>query len=151
MLSSNERSALYTKCNIAENALCEQNEMTIPLISLKNAHLHKELLSSFSGEHAKIGSNPSKAAFAVSVVDTDMSERFLPGTLLLVEPNLKPKNGNFVLAYLYEAQKILFRQYILDEDDIELHTTDDEADPISFTYQDRVIGVVTETKFYFPQ
>ncbi len=145
MIPTHEREALYNLCKIP----MQPAQKELPLIPFAQAHRHKELLANFSGKRVNIAPNASAAAFVTEVVTTDMAPRFPLTTLLVVEPNMKPRNRGFVLVYVHELKKILLRKYVVEDDDVELQTNDDRADPLPFTYQDKIIGVVTEAKFEF--
>lgn len=56
----------------------------------------------------------STDAYAVRVEDTTMRPRFPEGTVLIVDPHYPIKDGSFVIAYLKEQEKVVFKQLLID-------------------------------------
>ena len=143
MLTTNERTLLYKKCKLTTKSL----QKTLSVVPFNKAHDFERLLSNFSGKQITMPTNASDTAFIVELNDLSMLPRFLPGTLLVVEPSLTPHDRDFVLAYIHADSKMVFRRYSMEDgdDDVELETMDDDADPISLSHEDKIIGVVSQT------
>lgn len=49
-------------------------------------------------------------SYALKLKDQAMSPRFEEGTIVIVDPDKIPQNGNFIIAYIYKTNELLFRQ-----------------------------------------
>jgi SOS-response transcriptional repressor LexA len=117
-------SASYLLC-ITDNP---QGELTshsdnglryIPVLSMKDAPHAKEIIG---GENASAHektivvdnfnkSMGSGCLFAVTVEDNSMEPQFKPGDVVIIDGELIPKPGDYVLAYLEAKQQVIMRKY----------------------------------------
>lgn len=58
----------------------------------------------------------SDNAFILRVVGESMSPEFMPGDMILVEPDSQPGNGDFVIARLSNTNEATFKQLIIESD-----------------------------------
>ena len=144
-ISHQERNDLYKLCKIPLSIA----EKTLPLLPFHQAHRHKELLNNFNGKRIKIAPKSSASAFVVEIADRIMGPRFLPGTLLVIEPKYSLEHEGFVLIHQHHSKKVIFRRYLYEDGEVELETLDDETDAMPLQYQDKIIGVVTEARLDF--
>ena len=150
MISEQERIALYNLCGIP----MRKPHRPLPLLDLQQVGKYKQVLANFSGETidmeaSSVAGDP--AAFAVRVKSSDMAPRFMPGTILIATPKLNPHNRDFVLVYIHDLGRVLFRQHVIEEDEVELEAVNDDQDIIHLSYEDRILAVVTETRFEFTE
>ena len=143
-ISQQERDDLYKLCNIAT-----QTEKALPLIPFYQAHRYKELLANFTGRRIKIAPKASADAFVVEVMSIDMAPRFLPGTLLVVEPKCSLNQKGFALFFIHATQQVTFRKYTYEDGVVEIKTLKEGDDGASLERQDKIIGSVTETRLDF--
>ncbi|STX50943.1 phage repressor [Legionella busanensis] len=59
----------------------------------------------------KLSERVSEYAFALEVQDSSMTPEFRVGDILIVDPQLLPKPGDFIVAKLNEDKEILIRKY----------------------------------------
>ncbi len=137
MITEEERSNLYAKCNIVMNA---QNQ-PFPALSFEEIRNAKQAA-------VKMITDVSKC-FVVQLNDDSMAPRFARGTHLFVDASIKPKHGDFVLAYVKAYGKNLFRQYLMEDDEPELHPLHPNADRVDLSYEDKILGTVVETRLEF--
>ncbi len=90
----------------------------------------------------------SLAAFALLVED-DLDSRFSVGTLLVVEPNKKPKNRDYVIVQQADHQTATLKHYVLDGDTAYLKPIDSHLKAMKLSEKHRVIGVVVQSIFNF--
>lgn len=149
-MTEQERVLLYAKCGIP----LRKPHRPLPLLELQEVGRCKQVLANFSGKTIELEATTvagDAAAFAVKVIAADMAPRFMPGTILIATPKLNPRNRDFVLAYIHEYGRVLFRQYVIEDGEVELEIVDGAPDQetIQLSYQDRILAVVTETRFEF--
>lgn len=143
-ISQQEREDLYKLCNIPTMV-----EKTLPLIPFHQSHRHKELLVNFAGKRIKIAPKASADAFVVEVMNVDMAPRFLPGTLLVIEPKYPLNQKGFALIYVHATQQVIFRKYEYEDGVVEIKTLKEGEDGVALEPQDKIVGVVTETRLDF--
>ena len=97
-------------------------------------------------------SHSSPRLFSTTVDDSSMEPEFNKGDIIIIDPELLPKPGDFVLVYLLEKKQILFRKYqevqgsryrLLANN--ELWAIVDIIDPNEATF----LGVVVEHRRFF--
>jgi transcriptional regulator with XRE-family HTH domain len=91
----------------------------------------------------------SSEAYGAVMSDSSMSPYFAKDTILIIEPNQQPKDRVFVLVYLHQSKKIIFRQLLSDGENYFLKAL--SADLASFPIRkleesDNVMGVLVETR-----
>ena len=147
MLTTTERQFLYDKCFSDMTAFKKR----FPVLTFDEAFYQKRILTNFFGGHITMETHADDGCFVVTVTPIiEISNRFAPGTQLVVNPNLKPSNGDFVLVYVHEQLKVLFRKYVIEDYEVALESTVEELQATALTYQDKIIGVVTESRLDFP-
>lgn len=60
------------------------------------------------------------------VSSSPLYQSFTPGTIIIVDPDIKPQDGDFVVVYQEGAQKGIFRQYVIDGSSIVLKALNDK-------------------------
>lgn len=93
----------------SEIPIIEWNQLTL-LPDLKNTKFENHLIV-----HDTVG----PTSFALQLIDTTLSPKFPAGTILVFDPDVRPKNLDFVLAHL-SNQEITFKQLLVDGSDIYL-------------------------------
>ena len=94
--------------------------------------------------NSTIGEN----GFAFRLHDRSIYPRFDQETIIIVNPDREPKNKDFVIAYLKEADDIVFRQYVIENNTVLLK-------PINTTMykvlqkeeEDVILGVMVEARW----
>ena len=82
----------------------------------------------------------------MKVLDDSMWPQFIEGTMLIINPALKPKNRDFVIYYLKKEQEVVFRQYIFENDNKILKAINQALPSIKINKNDKIIGVVTQAR-----
>lgn len=93
----------------------------IPLSSIdcnkKTLKKHNENLTPFTESHAKISleyklkETISENVFATIVAGNSMNPRFFAEDIIVVDPDLKPQPGDFVLAHIASTSENIVRKY----------------------------------------
>jgi transcriptional regulator with XRE-family HTH domain len=93
----------------------------------------------------KISSN----AFALEIMDKSMEPRFGKGTIIIVEPNQKPRSEDFVLAKIQKNPMPIFRQYFINEEERELLISINPFEKMNMHFlekKDSILGVIIQSK-----
>ena len=88
----------------------------IPVLTMTDAPHAKELLSGSHNEKTIVidGFNKSQQSedlFAVTIEDTSMQPDFCVGDLVVINAQLSPKPGDYVLVYLITKKQCVLRKY----------------------------------------
>ena len=74
---------------------------------------------------------------------------FQPGTIFILDPELKPSDGDLVLVNLRENNELTLRELHIDPPDWQLHSVNQGSSILSFSKEDHeIIAVVFLTLFY---
>ncbi|WP_131775035.1 LexA family transcriptional regulator [Legionella anisa] len=131
----------------------------IPILSLKETPHAKEILSQqepFVFEKTILidSMNPSiksPSLFASSVEDSSMQPELNPGNIIIVDGELQPNPGQYVLAYLTQKKQTVLRQYgEADGCHFQLLASSDLWATVSIkdAHEAQIIGVVVEVRKY---
>lgn len=131
----------------------------IPVLSMKDAPYAEEIISGEGASaHEKTivvdGFNKSMGSgclFAVSVEDNSMEPQFRMGDLVIVDKELSPKPGDYVLAYLSSKKQVVLRKFgEADGCVFQLLASNDLWATVSVKLEDDVqlFGVVVEIRNY---
>lgn len=90
----------------------------------------------------------SDKAYAVIVRDSTMLPRFLPNSILLVDPATAPENGDFVVAITEKNSQPTFKQVLFDGDDTYLKPLNPDFKTLFFDKKSspKFLGVVVEVR-----
>ena len=122
----------------------------LPLLNWEQAvlwpnHRQQEVQSYISTEAIV-----SDMAFATRIEDTTMAPRFPEGSILVVDPEIKPQDQDFVLIHLGNHGKAQFKQMLVDGESLYLKpiNTDFQTNRVEKPY--RILGVMIQvlTEFY---
>lgn len=116
---------------IGESPLTEQAESTetieveqqiIPLLSQwKDIPTYlQDPEQKLSYSLINIDKSTSENTYAVKVKDSTMLPRFVEDSILIINPDLKPENGDFVIAKIKDVSEPIFKQVLYDGEDIYL-------------------------------
>ncbi|WP_133139277.1 LexA family transcriptional regulator [Legionella genomosp. 1] len=131
----------------------------IPILSMKEAPHAREILGQqepfiFEKTILVDSLNPSiksSALFATSVDDSSMQPELNPGDVVVIDGDLQPNPGHYVLVYLTQKKQTVLRRYgeadgclfqLLASSDLWATISIKQADEVQF------IGVVTEIRKY---
>ncbi|HAT1727756.1 TPA: LexA family transcriptional regulator [Legionella pneumophila] len=131
----------------------------IPLLSMKDATHAREILEQqepFVFEKTILidSMNPSiksPAIFATSVEDSSMQPELNPGNVIVVDGELQPNPGHYVLVYLTQKKQTVLRQYgEADGCHFQLLASSDLWATVSIkeAHEAQIIGVVVEIRKY---
>lgn len=88
-------------------------------------------------------------AFALSMKDASMEPQFRKDTILIFDPDITPKDRNFVVVKLKQHEDMIFRQLLIDEPDYFLKSLspDFEQFPMkTLTTEDKIVGVLVQAR-----
>ncbi len=87
----------------------------------------------------------SEKAFAVSMEDSTMLPRYPEGSVLIIEPTIKPRNNDFAALVANNETKMQFKQILFDGDDLYLKplNSDFQVHNIGSNYQ--ILGTMVQS------
>ena len=118
-----------------------------PILTFNEAHQYEEHLKEFMGQTVPLdvqGASPS--AFVMYSMGTAMSGRFPEGTMLIVDPEVKPQDGDYVIARIAKLPEAIFRQIIFGESGKFLYAHDPRYQSHKLSSADKVIGRVIQSR-----
>lgn len=122
----------------------------LPILTFNEAAKYEQILKNFMGQHINLDiEGISDESFAIYSIGTAMSGRFPEGTLLIVDPNAKPADGDYVLALISKLPEAIFRQLVYGETGKFLYAHDPRYQTHKLTGSDKIIGKVTEARMQF--
>lgn len=121
----------------------------LPLLDLFNAVDYKKAVASFTGQRVAVDSNVSDQAFVVRSSGKAMSGQFPEGTILVVDPEEKPKDGDYVLASVKKIPEAIFRQLVMGDMASYLVAIDPSFASVELSKGDHILGVIVEAKLSF--
>lgn len=126
---------------------------SLPVLSWANAsnlkktkkQLQNEKWSEWTSTDLKV----SEDAFALTVSGDAMAPTFIEDATLIVEPNVEPKNRDYVIVADKNATSANFRQYLLDGSDVYLRTVDEGFRTMMMDKGTKIIGTVVQARMDF--
>lgn len=92
--------------------------------------------------------NTGEKGFAITLHDKSMYPRFDINTTVIVNPDKKPENKEFVIAYIHSADDVVFRQLESDGKNFILKPINTTMyKPITLTKDDKIMGVMVEARW----
>lgn len=91
----------------------------------------------------------SDNAFALRVKDTTMMPRFTENTLLIIDPKVPPSDRDYVIAHIANQKQAVFRQLLLDSDDIYLKPLNPDFKMVLLDKKSRLLGVMVQARMDF--
>jgi len=89
-------------------------------------------------------------SYAVRITDTSMIPRFEVNTILVVDPDLKPENGDFVVVKILHQEQPIIRQLLYRCDTYYLAPANSAMyKEIELSNEDKVLGVVRQIYYEF--
>lgn len=100
--------------------------------------------------NVSIEADVSKQAFAIRMEDTTMAPRYPLGTLMVIEPNLKAQDKDFVAIHIEGEAKIQLKQMLMDGQDIYLKplNNDFETKRVTKPYQIKGVMIQSLTEYH---
>ena len=97
---------------------------------------------------AERSASSSENSYTVTVKDSTMLPQFTEGTLLIVDPDLMPENGDFAIIELSSSDEPTFKQVFFDGADIYLKPLNPDFKTIHLAKNSmhRFLGVVVESR-----
>ncbi len=118
-----------------------------PVLSFNEAHQYEAHLKEFIGQTASLDvQGASSSAFVMYSIGTAMSGRFPEGTMLIVDPEVKPQDGDYVVARIAKLPEAIFRQIIFGESGKFLYAHDPRYQSHKLSSADKVIGKVIQAR-----
>jgi SOS-response transcriptional repressor LexA len=93
------------------------NALSVPILKHAQAGNHREVMEQQYAELSIIGIDQELAkvasphAFALEIKGDSMAPLFKPGDIVIIDPDVKPKPGEYVVAKLQKNNVILLRKY----------------------------------------
>lgn len=84
--------------------------------------------------------------FAVRVEGQSMLPRFAANTVLVIEPSIEAKDGDFVVVHLEKQSKATFKQFLIDGPDRYLRPLNPEFKTIELNREYRMVGVLIQSR-----
>lgn len=123
----------------------------LPLLSWEQAAAWPDVripaeISSYISTESKI----SNTAFAIKVEDNTMLPRYPKGTILIIEPEIKPEDKDFAAVHVEGQKAIQFKQILFDGVDLYLKplNADFEINRVDKPYKIKGVMVQSLTEYY---
>ncbi len=91
----------------------------------------------------------SDSAFALTVRGDAMAPTFIEGTTLIIDPEVKPKNRDYVVVASAGSASATFRQFLLDGDDEYLRAVNQEFRTMQLGKGNKIIGTLVQSRMDF--
>jgi SOS-response transcriptional repressor LexA len=142
-----------TKNTIQNDLPTNQRTLHLPIFSLD----HPDELLKMRGQTnpsnwkkwIEVESNIKDSCFAVEVIGESMWPNFLEGVLIIIDPELNPKNKDHVLCKLHDSDDIIFRQYIEENGEYFLKAINHVYKTLPLKKHDSILGVIIQSKNKF--
>lgn len=133
-----------------EYSLTPRRVSRIPLIDMTQASQWYRSPEAISpAGYVMIDTEISTQGFAITLKDSTMEPNFPEGTMLIIDPLLKAKNQDYVIAY-HETQSLAtFKQLLLDGNDIYLKPLNPEFKTIKATDTHVIMGTMIQARLDF--
>ena len=129
-----------------EISLTAANMRQVPLISWVQAGAFKEVITdmTIAKEFIHCPTRCSASTYALQVEGESMMDRFRPGQIIFVDPEVAPVSGQFVIAMLEDSNRVTFKQLITDDGEQYLKALNKDWPEriIKVTENCRIIGTV---------
>ncbi len=123
---------------------------SIPLISWEDAldwpNIHANLRSDGWNAWSSTDATVSPMAFALRVKGEAMAPRFPEGTLLIVDPEYKPQDKDFVVVKVANQSQATFKQLLFDGDDAYLKPLNPEFNTARMDKRQTILGVMIQAR-----
>lgn len=96
-----------------------------------------------------VSTNYSSKTLGVIMSDSSRAPYFHPNSILIIDPLQKPDDRSFVITYLHDNQKYIFRQLLSDGENFFLKALNSDLStfPVrKLDKDDKTIGVLVETR-----
>ena len=118
-----------------------------PVLTLNEASQYEKHLKDFVGQTVTLDFDEvSEDAFVIYSIGTAMSGRFPEGALLIVDPNARPQDGDYVIANIAKLPEAIFRQFIYGESGKFLYAHDPRYQSHKLSSADKIIGKVVQAR-----
>lgn len=138
-----------TKYTDDDSPLIENEIIKVPLYDMGNINqvdfAGNDTVTSLVNIDAPLG----ETCFAVNLNNSSMEPMFIEGTTLIFNPDKKPRDKSFVLAFLAESGAPVFRQILIDGDFRYLKPTNPSLSALPITVlaeQDKILGTLVESR-----
>jgi len=118
----------------------------LPLLDQNEAKDHKKIIAGFHGRRFSFETESSNESFAVRTTGKAMEPRFPANTILVIDPTVTPKDGDFVLVHVHRISEVLFRKWMQGDAHNHLIALNDSFSSVPVYKEDRVIGVALEAQ-----
>lgn len=118
-----------------------------PILTFNEAYQYEEHLKDWVGQAIALDvEGASSSTFVIYSIGTAMSGRFPEGTMLIVDPEVKPQDGDYVIARIAKLPEAIFRQIIFGESGKFLYAHDPRYQSHKLSSADKVIGKVIQAR-----
>lgn len=122
---------------------------SVPLISWVAAGRDREMLmddlsQSDEGRYVETTRHVSSASFALRIEGDSMSPTFPPGAIVVVDPDVEPRHGSYVVARFPDTNSATFKRLEFDGPDAYLRPINPEYRTIRINGNVEIVGVVRQ-------
>lgn len=114
----------------------------LPIITWEQA-ISPQDINMLEIDYAVAGKNLSAQSYALIVQENDW-KKFSKGTLLIIDPQITPESGDYVIAYDRNENKVTVKQIILKNDGKYLKSLINENQFIELSENQKVLGIIVE-------
>lgn len=125
----------------------------VPMINWKHAALWEkfqhELRDQTWSDWSSTDLTASDATFAIKVKGDAMAPTFVEDTTLIIDPDVAPKNRDYVIVALAGGEKANFRQLLIDGNDKYLRAVNQEFRTMQLDQGNKIIGTLVQARMDF--
>jgi SOS-response transcriptional repressor LexA len=128
------------------------NVYKLPLISWEDATLWHKKFTTTSHEHIIADLSVSKHAYALKILDGAMEPIFPCNSILIVDPNVQPKDRSYVIALIQGSKHPIFRQLIINGADKYLKPLSPDTEVykmLQLKSTDTILGTVVQARWNY--
>lgn len=129
----------------------------IPIFSLKEAEKWEETsvrfilrkATSVQGVWAEVQASPD--AYAIRMEGDSMVPRYMPGSIIILDPHYIPDPGHIVAYYIERLDKLFLGRLVKNIDGIELHPDNKNYKPAIVQKKDKYCGSIRQARMILEQ
>lgn len=91
-------------------------------------------------------SDVSDNAYALRIKDSSMMPRFSERTIIIIDPDEKPADRDYVIVHLENQSQVIFKQILIDGDDIYLKPLNPDFKVVQLHQDYKILGVMVQAR-----
>lgn len=127
--------------------------LNIPVLALEQAHFWPEQKHKATPIKTVLiePTSANKHFFAVTLEDTAMSPSFPAGTIIIIDPELLPKDSDYVVIHRQGQNKAMFKQFLTDGENKYFKSLNPDFPMMQMTKDHKILGVMIQARIEYPR